>query len=282
MSSDYSPQFLLLGCGRTLSRVGSILGHSSVFCTTGSTESAAHLTREGFVAERCEIQDAASLKRILVRYPSITTIMDSVPPLDNSPKGPQSVTEALSNRDIHVIYLSTTGVYGEKAGAHVSEASALKATDPRSVARILCERWYQERTAATIVRISGIYTGDDNVTHALSAGTYRIITGTDRWTNRIHIEDLARGLATIAIANPKREFPSIINASDCQPLKVLELLALCERYIQFPAPKEISEDAAHFTMRNNQRVSNELFVHHALPTMRYPTFKVFLEETFSR
>jgi len=286
----YSPSTLLLGCGYTLSRVARLLGADAVLCTTQSAASAASLQAENFVCEPIVITDTERLREILDHYPSITTIVDGVPPIfeergDTGTLGPRSVLAAVGAQPIRIIYLSTTGVYGERNGAIVTEATVPRPAEPHAAARLACEQLYAERGSLTsILRVAGIYGPGRSILDRLVRGEYRFVAGADRWTNRIHVEDLAIAItrlisyeATVGEATNGEPPPAILNASDSDWMRVSEMIALCAKYATFPPPRSISPEVAHHTMLSNQRVETTLLRSTLLPNPRYPNLESFLQ-----
>lgn len=280
-----NPSILLLGCGYTLSRVAHLLGTDAVVCAARRAASTEALRAQGFCCEEGSIESTEQLTELFIRYPSITTVVDSVPPLLDFPtpdsplndgtRGPRSLLTAIDTRPVRVIYLSTTGVYGERNGAIVTESSSLTPRERNAAARAASEQVYQTSAKhhATI-RIAAIYGPDRNPLDRLISGTYRTVSGADRWTNRIHVADLATAIARIA---SRDDVPPILNASDGDWLRSSELIALCAQYATFPPPPAIAPEHAHHTMLSNQRVDSSLLRSTVLPEMQFPGLRTFLE-----
>lgn len=96
-----------------------------------------------------------------------------------------------------MVYISTSGVYGDCAGAWVSETHPLNSTSPRSRRRVDAETQIREwairnRVTASILRVPGIYAVDRLPLSRLQQGTPGIIASEDGYTNHIHADDLAR------------------------------------------------------------------------------------------
>lgn len=96
-----------------------------------------------------------------------------------------------------LIYVSSTGVYGQSEGERVDEASP--AEPARETGAVLLEGEALARGAGcaktTIVRFSGIYGPQrDSLIRTVTQGTARR-SGTPRYTNRIHREDCAGAIA---------------------------------------------------------------------------------------
>jgi nucleoside-diphosphate-sugar epimerase len=110
-------------------------------------------------------------------------------------------------------YISTTGVYGDHAGASVDEQSALLATSERAKRRLSAEQilhvWAQEQDVdLTILRTPGIYGPGRLGIDRIKNGDPLICESEAYPGNRIHVEDLVscciaalRGAAPAGIYN---------------------------------------------------------------------------------
>ena len=95
-----------------------------------------------------------------------------------------------------LIYISTSGVYGDCAGAWVAETTPTNATNPRALRRVDAEQqvraWGQRnRVRASILRVPGIYAADRLPLERLRAGSPAIRSSEDSYSNHIHADDLA-------------------------------------------------------------------------------------------
>ena len=96
-----------------------------------------------------------------------------------------------------LVYISTSGVYGDHAGARVVEASPQRTASPRARRRVSAERcvraWGRRLGVATgILRAPGIYAADRLPLGRIRAGTPAIAADEDSYSNHIHADDLAR------------------------------------------------------------------------------------------
>lgn len=133
--------------------------------------------------------------------------------------GPSRSSNARKKRTL--VYLSTSGVYGDCAGACISEAQPLRPRNARAVRRVDAERAlirHARRGAfrLIILRVPGIYSETRLPLERLRAGTPALAADDDVYTNHIHAADLA-ALAIAALRRlRKRAHPQvrIYNASD--------------------------------------------------------------------
>src|SRR5690606_14163534 len=101
----------------------------------------------------------------------------------------------------HLVYGSTTGVYGDAGGARFDETRAVAPATDRARRRVHAEallRWWGRQGAGrcvSILRIPGIYAldraGGDPRERVLK-GTPLLQAAEDVYTNHIHADDLAR------------------------------------------------------------------------------------------
>jgi nucleoside-diphosphate-sugar epimerase len=96
-----------------------------------------------------------------------------------------------------LVYVSTTGVYGDCAGAKFDETRTVNPQNARAVRRVAaeqCLRRWAKRSQSTlaILRVPGIYATDRLPVERLQKGTPALIANDDVYTNHIHADDLAR------------------------------------------------------------------------------------------
>ncbi|MEQ1525707.1 MAG: sugar nucleotide-binding protein, partial [Gallionella sp.] len=100
-----------------------------------------------------------------------------------------------------LIYISTSGVYGDCAGDYVSETRPVNPMSSRAQLRVDAEkqiRAWAKRTGAraSILRVPGIYAHDRLPLDRLRAGSPAIAAIEDGYSNHIHADDLARIVVT--------------------------------------------------------------------------------------
>ena len=141
-----------------------------------------------------------------------------------------------------IIYISTSGVYGDCAGARVSETHPATAKSARAARRVEAEaslrhfgRRLGGRCRISILRAPGIYAGDRLPLARLERGLPLLQEAEDIYTNHIHADDLA-AIARRALAHgrPGR----IYNAADESVLKMGEYFDLIADRLGLPrAPR---------------------------------------------
>jgi len=148
-----------------------------------------------------------------------------------------------------MVYASTSGVYGDCAGAWVAETRATAAQTPRAQRRVHAEQvvrvWGRaSRVVASILRIPGIYAADregGTPRARLAKGTPVLIAQDDVYTNHIHANDLARA-SWLALwrGRPQR----IYNIADDSELKMGDYFDMAADLYGMPRPPRVARDSA--------------------------------------
>lgn len=267
---------LLLGCGYTLERVATLLPPDSVVGTTRSGARAESLRSRGIAVE--VVSGARDLEQLLSKYGKITTIVDSIPVEGGLLHAP-IVSEVLKGieRTPHLIYLSTTGVYGTRDGSWVTEETGRSPKDPRASARCAEEDGFSCLSSVAILRIAGIYGPGRNVLESLRGGRYPRVEG-NRWTNRIHVEDLARIIAKVI----EKRACGIFNVADDLPAQSEEVVRYGCELLGIDPPKAITREEAlkrgMFTLLGDQRVSNRRLKETLNYSLLYPSYQEGLKD----
>ncbi len=279
-------KILLLGGGNVLSLLAKKLQQEGTknaqFVITSRRQEQVNLFRAaGFTAEQLDILNYSALQDFFVKYSDLEIIIDSVPPifanqsssLDDSLVGVRNLVSVLKDYPLkRLIYLSTTGVYGAVNGEVVSEDSPIKPLSDRGQARFKSEELYRQNIVNfCALRIAGITSNQHNPRTSLIRGSYPLIENGERYSNRIHIEDLVEVI--FKSLNLNQELPRAINVADGAPLKTKDLIIALQSKYNFPYPTSISyEDAKALgmhTLLGNQQVSNQLLINTFGDFIRY-------------
>lgn len=178
-------------------------------------------------------------------------------------------------------YLSTTGVYGDRRGGWVFEDSRLAAASMEGARRVGAERdWLDVARGMgltlTIFRLPGIYGPGRSAFDRLRQGRARRIAAPGQVFSRIHVDDLAAGLAA-SIARPRAG--GIYNLCDDEPAPNSDVVAYAARLLGMEPPPEAPLSKADLTgpgrrfYAESKRVANarakaELGWRPAYPTYR--------------
>jgi nucleoside-diphosphate-sugar epimerase len=137
------------------------------------------------------------------------------------------------------VYISTTGVYGDYAGAWIDETARLKTTEPRSERRVAAEELLRRRRRALVLRVPGIYARDRLPLDRLRNRLPALAAQDDVYTSHIYADDLARiAIAALARGRPCR----VVNTVDDSALKMGEYFDLVADHAGLPRPPRLPRD----------------------------------------
>ncbi len=269
------PRLLIVGCGdvggRILARVHS---RFRVLALTSSPERVPALRAAGSVPIVGNLDDVRSLRRLHGLAPRLIHL---APPPNSGRTDPRTrrLLAALAGSAQRLVYISTTGVYGDHGGAWIDETARLKPANERAVRRIDAER--QMRAAgAAVLRVPGIYAHDRLPLDRLRAGTPALREEDDVYTNHIHAEDLARiSLAALHRGRTGR----VYNAVDDSEMKMGEYFDLVADHFGLPRPPRLPRDGLkaavspmmYSFMAESRRLGNARLQRELKVRLRWPT-----------
>jgi nucleoside-diphosphate-sugar epimerase len=185
-----------------------------------------------------------------------------------------------------LVYASTSGVYGDCAGARFDETRAVNPTTARARRRVDAEaqvRAFGRRTGAcvTVLRIPGIYASNRDGGHPrerLLRGTPVLVPQDDVHTNHIHADDLARAcVAALLRGRPQR----VLHASDDTELMMGDYFDLAADLCGLAHPPRITRAEAATVlgamqlsfMGESRRLDNRRLKSELGLRLRYPTVR---------
>lgn len=180
-------------------------------------------------------------------------------------------------------YLSTTGVYGDRQGGVVDEATAPAPGQPRSIRRLAAEDAWRAaargRFALDVMRVAGIYGPGRSVLDDLRAGHARRVIKPGHAFGRIHVEDIARAVLA-AMAHPPQG-ARVLNLTDDEPAPSADVTEYGARLLGMPPPPAIDFAEAASRMspmglsfwQESRRVSNAATKAALRLQWRYPTYR---------
>ncbi len=190
------PRLLILGCGDVGMRLLPLLrARFRVFAVTSQPARCAQLRAAGAVPIVANLDDRASLKRLAGLAPYVVHL---APPLSSGLLDRRTRNlAAILPEHARMVYVSTSGVYGDCGGAVVAETRPVAPANARAQRRVDAERvlraWGARRGArVAILRVPGIYAADRLPLKRLREGTPALAEADDVYTNHIHADDLAR------------------------------------------------------------------------------------------
>ena len=150
-----------------------------------------------------------------------------------------------------IVYISTSGVYGDCGGLSVTEDAELKPLTDRAKKRVIAEKMVMKHSAVcntnyVILRVPGIYGLGRLPLSKVREREPLIIKDECKITNLINVEDLARVVWRVIKDNIKNE---IINVSDGTPITSTEyyLKIYDELEIEYPPFIKMKEAGKYYS-----------------------------------
>lgn len=209
------------------------------------------------------------------------------PPQGTVDRRMENFLQTLKQPPRKIIYISTTGVYGDCKGAWVDETTTPTPGNDRAKRRLDAEKRllaYQQKsgTPVVILRVGGIYGPGRLPLERIRQGA-PVLCDEDShsFTNRIHADDLAR--ICIAAAD-KGEAGAIYNVSDGQPGTMAQYFNTVAHVFGLPAPPAIGlrEARQRFSaemlsyLDESRRIDNRKMLHDLGITLQYPNLEAGL------
>jgi nucleoside-diphosphate-sugar epimerase len=232
------PRLLIVGCGDVgLRIVARVHARYRILALTSSPGRVPALRAAGVVPILGNLDDRASLRRLRGLAPWLIHL--ATPP-NSGRTDPRTrrLRAAVSGGVRKLVYISTTGVYGDHGGAVIDETARLQPANERAIRRIDAENTMRA-AGACVLRVPGIYAHDRLPLERLRAGTPALRDEDDVYTNHIHADDLARiSLAALFKGQPGR----VYNAVDDAQLKMGEYFDLVADHFGLPRPPRLPRE----------------------------------------
>lgn len=251
-------------------------------------ERVAELRALGVTPFVADLDSPASLRRV----PRVDAVLHlAPPPAEGATDGRTAhLLHALARhgRPGALVYISTSGVYGDCGGRWVCETRAVAPVNGRAVRRVDAERqlraWGETfRVQVSILRAPGIYAADRLPLERIKRGTPALIAKDDSYTNHIHADDLAR-LAWAALFRGRSQ--RVYHAVDAHPLKMGDWFDSCADAFDLPRPprvkraeaEQVLSEALLSFLRESRQLSNTRTTRELRLKYRYPTSDDLLRE----
>lgn len=234
------PRLLIVGCGDVGMRLLPLLAaRYRVFALTSQPERRAELRALGAVPLVADLDRPATLARLAGLAP---TVLHLAPPQKEGEhdRRTRHLVAALGGVG-HMVYVSTSGVYGDCGGAVVAEHRAVAPKNARARRRVDAERtlraWALDNGARlAILRVPGIYADDRLPLRRLEQGTPALRQEDDVYTSHVHADDLARiVLAALQRGRPGR----VYHAVDGTRMKMADYFDAVADAFRLPRPPRL-------------------------------------------
>lgn len=303
------PRLLIVGCGDVGMRVLALLrsppSHESTetapsrrlrtLALTSSADRLSELRLAGATVLMGNLDHQGSLRRLAG---IATHIVHLAPPARTGDTDARTLAlaRALRRRRLPqaLVYVSTSGVYGDCAGALVKETRPVAPATDRAARRVDAEHTVRTLLGLSGVRVSllrvpGIYAPDrvgGTPEARLLRGTPVLAPEDDVFTNHIHADDLARAcLLSLWRAAPQRAY----NISDQSALRMGEYFDLAADLYRLPRPPRVTRADAQVQlgamqmsfMRESRRLDATRMAQELGLRLHYPTVQHGLTGTRS-
>lgn len=276
-------KLLIVGCGDVARRtLPHLLGHYRIYALVRDPAHCSDWRMDGVRPILADLDQASSLRRI---SGLADIVLHFAPPPERGAADTRTrhlLAALCQGKSLpqRLIYISTSGVYGDCAGARIDETHASRPQTARARRRVDAEQQLRRFAArhsvcVSILRAPGIYAADRLPIERLQKGVQALCAEDDVFTNHIHAEDLARlTCAALRFGRPNRCY----NASDDSEMKMGEYFDLVADRFGLPRAPRITRCQAQTALSpvqlsfmsesrrlDNQRIKQELRVR-----LRYP------------
>ena len=281
-------ELLAIGFGYSVAPLAGLLHAEGwrIAGTTRNVEKAERLAAQGVMPLTWDGE--ADLPQEVVSRADV--IIVSVPPGDEGCPAVRAIKKVSARTT--VIYLSSTGVYGDFDGAWIDEEAPCEPTSDRGRRRLLAEHQWRKvaRDAGArlhICRLAGIYGPGRNAVESFSGDTKGARSGLSQRVikpgqvfNRIHRDDIAAGLHALIKAE---KAPQILNFADDEPAPPQDVITHAAKLLGIDPPPEIPFDEAEMSdmarsfYADNRRLKNARLKQLPGFSLTYPTYREGLQ-----
>ncbi len=284
---------LIAGCGDVALRTIPLLrGHYRLYALVRNPAKSSRLRSLGVTSILGDLDDRNSLSRIAGL---VNVVLHFAPPTTTPPmtRGGREglpldtrtrhLLSALSCGTLprQLIYISTSGVYGDCDGNVVSETRSVNPQNSRTQLRVSAENqiraWAKHHQVnASILRVPGIYSAERLPLERLRAGSPVIMAEQDSYSNHIHADDLAR----IVVAALRRARPNrVYHAVDDDEIKMGDYFDVIADAFNLPRPPRLSRTDVQRAvspvmwsfMNESRRLTNARMKRELKVALRHPT-----------
>jgi nucleoside-diphosphate-sugar epimerase len=193
------PRLLILGCGDVGMRLLPLVcDRFRVFAVTSTPARCDALRAAGAIPIVADLDRPDTLRRLAGLAQHVVHL--APPPAHGLLDTRSRHLSAILPEGARLVYVSTSGVYGDCGGALIDETRSVAPRNARALRRVDAEQvlraWARRAHGKlAILRVPGIYARDRLPLARLAQGTPALLAADDVFTNHIHADDLARIVA---------------------------------------------------------------------------------------
>ena len=283
MSGRRRLSVLLVGTGDIALRVAELLkSRYRLLGVVRRPEQAAVLRAAGIRPIRADLDDRRTLRR-LAGVSNIVLHLAPPPDAGETDGRTRHLLAALSRSRLpnRLIYISTSGVYGDCGGARIDETHPIRPQTARARRRVDAETrirsWSRRNNIrASILRVPGIYAANRLPLERLRAGVTAIIAAEDSYTNHIHADDLAHAVVAAMFHGRNNR---VYHACDDSEIGMGDYLEAVAAILGAPSPQRLPRKQVQSTvspslwsfMNESRRLSNDRMKRELKVALAYPT-----------
>lgn len=279
--SSPRPYMLIAGCGYVGQRLAARLrDRFEIAALVRSNDNAAALERQGLKAVVIDLDRVRAGASIPERLDQEAIVYLAPPPASGE-------SDLRLDRFLQLaivppktfVYMSTTGVYGDAAGAFVDESTPVMPRTDRARRRVSAEEmtrvWCHERRVRRVVlRVPGIY-GPQRLPLERLRKSEAVVRPEDTGiSNRIHVDDLVSACEA-AIVN--QEARGVYNVTDGTSISATAFIDLVAELAGLPKPPRVPMEEAQLTfsperlsfLNESRRIGNDRMLKHLGVQLRY-------------
>jgi nucleoside-diphosphate-sugar epimerase len=259
---------VIIGCGFTGTRVAGrfIARGARVTATARNVDSLTALEEQGAVVVRWDASSPQPLE-----IPEGALVLHSVPTLQigNSLSDPTpALLLSLRNRPSRMVYLSTTGVYGDVRD--VDHRTPVNARSDRERLRVDAERAVAAGPwSSLILRPAAIYGPGRGIHVSMARNGYSLVGDGSNFVSRIHVEDLAAHAEAALLSDVTGAYP----VADEHPCTAREIAEFCAELLNVPMPVSVPIESVHDTRRADRRVDGSAIRKLLGIQLRFPSYR---------
>lgn len=276
-------RIFIVGCGDTGIRVAALeqaAGRQAIALSRSET-SASRLSQRGIKSVAGNLDSPESLRGLAA---DCDVLYYFAPPPSSGKTDPRLADwlNALKGQALprRIVYISTSGVYGDCKGEWVDEDGPLNPRSDRARRRVDAENrltaWCEvSGVEGLILRVPGIYGPGRLPVERIRNGIPVVREDESPWSNRIHVDDLAQACC---LAAHRCKAAGVYNISDGNPTTMTDYFYRVADFLGLPRPPAISMEEAKATLgpgilsflEESKRLDNRRMLEGLGVVLRYP------------
>ena len=280
---------LIIGCGYLGSRVAQLFRsdkedtEQTIYAMTRDHDHAEQFKEQGLAPIIADVTDPASLKSLSAANIAVDTLVVAVgydrnaglSIHDTYVRGLEHVLAAISPDTGRVVYVSSTGVYGQDDGSLIDEDSPCHPVREGGKACLAAEERLRSHPLgqnSVVLRLAGIYGPGRIPRSAQSSSNEPLPVDPETYLNLIHVDDAAAAVLSAARL-PHSPTSRLYCVSDGQPLTRGDYFDELARQQGTPPPKYAAPgESMKDRSAGDKRISNAKMLSDLDITLKYPTW----------